>query len=82
MSVPGRNAKKIIIHKGTVMISASWILMRVRELKGMDSSDYWKGYNWACSDIGRIIKKETHRVKWNAKNNSKADQAKIQPQQP
>jgi len=63
------------------MISASWILMRVRELKAKDNSDYWRGNNKAVSDIGQIIKKETHRVKWNA-NKRKADQAKIQPQQP
>jgi len=82
MSVPGRNAKKIIIHKGTVMISASWVLLRIRDLKANDKSAEWALYNGALRQVAEIIKKETHRVKWNAKNKRKADQDKIQPQQP
>lgn len=82
MSVPGRNAKKIIIHQGTVMISASWILMRIRELKARGELDDWAFYNKALTDVSKIIRKETHRVKWNAQNKRKTDQAKIQPQQP
>ncbi len=73
MSVPSRNVKKIVIYKGTVMISSSWVLMRVRELKAVGNSDFWRGHNKALSDVGMIIKKETHRVKWNARK-AKANQ--------
>ncbi len=82
MSVPSRNVKKIVIYKGTVMISSSWVLMRARDLKvKSDGNEKWAGYNLGVTHLSDIIKKEIHRAKWNA-NKRKDDQDKIQPQQP
>lgn len=50
-------------------------------MKALDNSDYFRGYNKSTRDIGEIIKTTIHRAKWNA-NKRKADQAKIQSQQP
>lgn len=73
--------KTIVIYKGQCMVSASWILRRVREMKVRDDSITWSSYNMALKEVGMILRKETHRAKHRAIQ-SKANKAKIQSQQP
>jgi len=63
--MPSNLKKTVIEHNRQTMVSASWLLMRVRELKAKGNSVEWAAYNRALTHVSTILKREITRSKWN-----------------